>query len=155
PGITVIYKLQGSCLAVDAILNGTKLGSPALDVGTYWDAMGNAQMCDLSGDVANIGVSDVFASTCVPLQGKLSDLGVGDYFGPTEAYTFVVPKASTQTAISKAAGYFIFGFGKDSGVAPWTDEAAIIVRDANSGTQQLLGVALGVPPARWKGVVAT
>lgn len=154
-GISLVYKLQGSCLAVDAILNGTHVGTATDVTASYWDASTELK-CDLDpkGQVADLGLSDVFPSTCQTLPGGLPS-NVGDFFGPVEAYSFVVPKASTQKAISKAAGYFVFGFGKDSGVAPWTDEGSLFVRDASSGTQQMLGVALGVPPDHWVGQVAT
>jgi hypothetical protein len=153
--ISLIYKLQGSCLAVDAVLNGTHIGTMTDTVASYWDAAAELK-CDLdpAGNVADLGFSDVFPSTCQSLPGGLPS-NVGDFFGPVEAYTFVVPKASTQKVISKAAGYFVFGFGNESGVEPWTDESSLIIRDASSGTQQMFGVALGVPPAKWRGVSAT
>lgn len=152
-GISLVYKLQGSCLAVDAVLNGTPVGGVMDVAASYWSATAELS-CDLDpmGQVADLALSDVFPSTCQSLPGGLPS-NVGDFFGPVEAYSFVVPKASAQRSISKAAGYFVFGFGKDSGVDPWTDEASLFVRDASSGTQQMLAVALGVPPtagaARW------
>ncbi|MEP7122544.1 MAG: hypothetical protein ABJE95_16600 [Byssovorax sp.] len=154
-GISLVYKLQGSCLAVDAILNGTHVGTAADTVAAYWDSS-TEQKCDLDpmGQVADLGLSDVFPSTCQSLPGGLPS-NVGDFFGPVEAYTFVVPKTSTQKVISKAAGYFVFGFGKDSGVEPWTDESFLFIRDASSGTQQMFGAAIGVPPLKWHGVSAT
>jgi hypothetical protein len=154
-GISLIYKLQGSCLAVDAILNGTHVGTMTDTAASYWDATAELK-CDLdpTGEVADLGLSDVFPSTCQSLPGGLPS-NVGDFFGPVEAYTFVVPKMSTQKSISRAAGYFVFGFGNDSGVAPWTDENFLFVRDASSGTQQMFGAALGVPPDKWKGISAT
>lgn len=154
-GISLVYKLQGSCLAIDAILNGTHVGSMADTVAAYWDATAE-QKCDLDpmGQVADLGLSDVFPSTCQSLPGGLPS-NVGDFFGPVEAYTFVVPKTSTQKVMSKAAAYFVFGFGKDSGVDPWTDESFLFIRDASSGTQQMFGAAIGVPPAKWRGVSAT
>jgi len=153
--ISLVYKLQGSCLAVDAILNGTPVGSATDVTASYWDSSTELK-CDLDpkGQVADLGLSDVFPSTCQTLPGGLPS-NVGDFFGPVEAYTFVVPKTSTQKVISKAAGYFVFGFGKDSGVEPWTDESFVFIRDPSSGTQQMLGVALGVPPDKWVGNVAT
>jgi hypothetical protein len=154
-GISLVYKLQGSCLAIDAILNGTHVGSMTDTTASYWDAAAE-QQCDLdpAGQVADLGLSDVFPSTCQALPGGLPS-NVGDFFGPVEAYSFVVPKTSTQKVISKSAGYFVFGFGKDSGVDPWTDESFLFVRDASSGTQQMFGAAIGVPPDRWKGQIAT
>jgi hypothetical protein len=54
-----------------------------------------------------------------------------------------------------AAAYSVYGFGKDSGVDPWTDETQIFTRDSESGTQQMMGRAIGVPPTQWKGTGAT
>src|SRR5262249_14339112 len=48
-----------------------------------------------------------------------------------------------------------FGFGADSGVAPWTDETLIFHRDDQSGTQRMIATAIKVPPTRWKGVTAS
>src|SRR5262249_21685491 len=133
--------LQGSCNAVDAILNGTPIatgtstmldggagdggtGGPVDNTATYWDAMAE-QTCDLDpGTIADIGIADVFATTCQSLPNGLPS-GVGDSFGPVEAYSFVVPEKSTQKVISKEAAYFVFGFGNDSGVEPWTDASLL------------------------------
>jgi hypothetical protein len=167
-GISVIYKLQGSCKAVDAILNGAPLASGSggmpdggmSDGGTvdnsaiYWNGT-TEQTCELDpGTLADIGISDVFASTCQSLPNGLPN-DVGDFFGPVEAYAFVVPKKSTQKAISKAAAYFVYGFGSESGVEPWTDANFIFQRDVNSGTQQMMSVAIGVPVEKWRGTPAT
>lgn len=153
-GITLVYKLQGSCLATDAILAGTKITSTPTDQAIYWDATGE-QKCDLpvGGVVATLGLSDVFPETCFDLPNGLP-MGIADFFGPVEAYNFVVPKASTQKSISHDAAYFVFGFGNASGVAPWTDETLMYIRNADSGTQQMLGAGIGVPPDRWKGTDA-
>jgi hypothetical protein len=154
-GVTVIYKTQGSCLALDAILNGTPLTGKADKGGTYYDAVGD-HLCDFddAGNTADLSLSDVFPSTCLDLPNGLPQ-GVGDQFGPVEAYTFVVPKASKQRSISRAAAYFVYGFGGDSGVDPWTDESLIFQRGASSGTQQMMGKAIDVPPAVWRGLTAS
>jgi hypothetical protein len=148
-GVTPIYKLQGSCLAVDAVLNGTALTGTA----TYWDDTSELS-CDLDPMViADLGISDVFATTCVNLPSGLP-ANVGDFFGPVQAYVFAVPKASTQSVISAAAAYFVYGFGGGSGVAPWNDEARIFRRDAASGTQQMISASIGVPADRFRGTAA-
>ncbi len=156
-GITLVYKRQGSCLAVDSIVNGTPLvGTEAAGTGgLYWDSsMEYACDFDLDGNVANVAISDVFASTCSSLPNGLPQ-DIGDYLGPVEAYGFAVPRQSTQESISREAAYFVFGFGADSGVLPWTDPAAIFTRGESSGTQQMIAVATGVPVDRWKGTLAS
>lgn len=151
PPVTVIYKQQGSCLALDAVVNGTKLTGAAFSYTAT-----TAEACDLGVDgyVADIGISDVFPTTCGTLPGGLPS-GVKDFFGPIESYSFVVPIQSKEKSISMEAAYSVFGFGADSEVAPWTDPASIFIRDKDSGTQQMMGVAIGVPADRWMGTPTT
>jgi hypothetical protein len=151
-GISVVYLSIGSCIAVDAILNGTPLGGTQYPTAIYYDNNGNQQTCDTdpTGNDVDIGFSDVFASTCDPLPNGLPN-GVQDFFAPVEAHTMSVPAASHQTAISKKAGYFVFGFGSESGAAPWTDASLIFNRGPLSGTQQMISAALGLPADRWQG----
>ncbi len=147
PPMTIVYKGQGSCTGVEAIVNGTKItGTAAL-----WDGAGAEQTCtlDLTGNSADIGVSDVFAASCPGITNLPSD--VSDFFGPVQVMTFVVPKASSQNAISAEAAYFVFGFGQPGQAAPWTDENFLFRRNDQSGTQQMIGRAIQVPANKWKG----
>jgi hypothetical protein len=148
--VTIVYLLQGSCITVGNVLNDTPL---AVGMATYWDAGGTAAMCDLDANIVpDVGISDVFPSTCMDLPNGLGT--AQDAKGPIEGYVFAVPKASTQKVIHHDAAYMIFGFGKDSGVDPWTDEALMFNRGAGSGTQQMMAAAIGVPATQWKGTTA-
>lgn len=154
--LTIVYKSVGSCAGVSAVLNGDPLGGTAV----YWDPASsnpnNAVPCTIptsavTGTVTtDLGVSDVFASTCASLPGGLPS-SVGDFFGPVQTTAFIVPKASNERAISAEAAYFVFGFGSESGVGPWTDAAAIFRRNAQSGTQNMIAQAIGVPVQKFKG----
>jgi hypothetical protein len=64
----------------------------------------------------------------------------------------VVPTMSSQTTISAEAAYMVWGYGSASGVAPWTDESLLLQRSATSGTQNMIGAAIGLSPAQWHGV---
>jgi ABC-type phosphate transport system substrate-binding protein len=151
PDTTVVYVNAGSCVGVDAILNGTPLSGTAL----YWDSTGAQQTCDLgAAPVADVGVSDVFPSSCTPLPNGLPH-DVGEFLGPVQAMTFIVPVASTQASISAEAAYCVYGLGDGSGVDPWTDVTTIFQRDATSGTQQMIAHAIGVDATRWKGTATT
>jgi ABC-type phosphate transport system substrate-binding protein len=153
PPVTIIYLGEGSCAGVDAILSGTPLLGAGAAALKYWDATGLEVSCDITGSsvLAHIGISDVFAQTCFPLPGGLPT-SVADVLGPVQAMTFVAHKASVEKAISAEAAYNVFGFGAQSGVAPWTDDTLIIRRDALSGTQRMIASAIGVPAERWKGI---
>lgn len=155
PPATVVYMGQGSCAGVDAILSGTPLRGTG-NTFSIWDGSGTELHCDVAepGVQADVGLSDVFASTCFDLPGGLQS-NVADFLGPVQTMTFVVPKSSPEQAISADAAYDVFGFGKDSGVAPWTDDTAILRRDALSGTQRMIAAAIGVPPDRWAGTATT
>jgi ABC-type phosphate transport system substrate-binding protein len=152
--VNIVYVSAGSCAGVTAVLGAqTPLTALSTDANppTYWDAGGNELKCDLSTPVqVHVGISDVFAETCIDLPNGYG--AVTDNLGPVQAMTFVVPNSSPEKSISAEAAYMIFGFGKDSGVTPWTDEASLFVRSSTSGTLQMLASAIGVPGTKWKGV---
>src|SRR5262245_20952390 len=72
---TIVYLGSGSCSGVDAILNGTPIVGSGTTAPSFWDNTGTESKCDIlpeAGPItADIGVSDVYASTCVKLSGGL------------------------------------------------------------------------------------
>jgi hypothetical protein len=153
PPVSIAYLGQGSCTGPAAILDATPLTGKF----SYWDKVGAEQSCTVPTTApvfADIGVSDVFATTCRKLPGGLPS-NVGDFLGPVQTMTFVVPKASQEVSISAEAAYYIYGFGADSSVEPWTLERAIFQRDPNSGTQRMIATAIGVDADRWIGTGTT
>jgi hypothetical protein len=165
-GIYVVYTSTGSCIGVDAVVNGTPMttgASPAPAASaTYWDSSSSSGVaCDLpaGGVAADIGASDVFAQTCSGFE--LTDLDaqqIRDAHGPIQTMTFAVPANSTYSEISAQAAYFVFGFGKGGGVTDesganpiWNDETELFVRSPSSGTQAMLAAAIGVPANVWRG----
>jgi hypothetical protein len=151
--MTVIYQSQGSCVGVDAVLNGTKMAG----VANYWDPSQpnvsiGIQNCDLDagGQKADIGISDVFATTCYTLPQGLPN-GVTDSFGPVQAMAMVTSSASSEKSISSDAAYFVYGFGNDSGIGPWTDVNFILQRSATSGTQNVIAEGIGMPANKFLG----
>ena len=73
PPTTVVYLGQGSCTGVDAILAGTSVVGSGTGALSYWDSAGVELKCDVAapGVVAQVGISDVFATTCFQLPGGL------------------------------------------------------------------------------------
>lgn len=153
PPVTIVYSAQGSCAGIDAVLNGSPVRGSSAAPASYWDSLDNEQHCELpeAGVTADLGISDVFASSCFDLPNGLPR-GIGDFLGPVQAMTFVVPKSSTQRSISAEAAYYVYGFGEESGVEPWTDPSFVFQRSSDSGTQSMMAAAFGVPAARWRGV---
>lgn len=154
---TLIYQSLGSCTGVNAVVGDTTPagacanGACIRGTATYYDAAGTAQTCDLdaNGTHVDVGLSDVWVDTCT---GSLPPSGVRDVPGPVEAMLFVVPKASTQQAITAEEAYFAFGFGAAGQAMPWLNDLLFYVRNALSGTQQITAHNIAVPAGRWKGV---
>lgn len=164
--VYIVYTSTGSCVGVDAVVNGTPMTTGAAPApaatATYWEnSASNGTACDLpaAGVAADLGVSDVFAQTCPGFE--LTDLdaqNIRDAHGPIQTMTFAVPTNSPYSEISAQAAYFVVGFGANSGVLDpthskliWDDENYIFQRSASSGTQAMISSAIGVPPASWKG----
>lgn len=149
--MTLVYQSAGSCVGVDAIVNNTALSGAA----TYWAGPNDERTCNLNpgGSAVDLGISDVFATTC-PQFSLVTDLpsDIADDLGPVQTMGFVVPASSPEMAISADAAYFVYGFGSDSGVGPWTDESAILQRTSVSGTQSLIASVIGVPAAKFHGL---
>lgn len=154
---TVVYVQTTSCQGAATILAGTPLA--ASTVASYWDpnskvlASGTVtdkeETCTITAStLTDIGTSDVFAQTCgYASQGIPA--GMKDFVGPIQSMTFAAPKGSTETVISAQAAYLTFGLGV---IAPWTDPSHLFIHSSTSGTQQMIAIAIGVPPDRFLGV---
>ena len=144
---TIIYQAPGACVGINGLIGATALTGTA----SYWDAAGKEQTCTIDTpqpiDFANMGNS---ATSCPGVSALPSD--IGDFSGPVNAYTLIVPKASSQVSISREAAYFVFGFGDQGQAAPWTDPQNIFVRDQSSAAQLFISIATGVPPQKFIGV---
>jgi hypothetical protein len=164
---SVVYLGSASCLGVNAMLNGTPLQAVAIansptapPSATYYDSVLNngalqSGTCYLDNptNLPDLGVSDVFPTTCDPqliTQGGLPNT-LHDFFGPVQTMEMVVPQTSSQLSISSEAAYMVWGFGAASGVTPWTDPAFLLDRASSSGTQNMIGAAIGVPANQWQG----
>ncbi|HEY3820695.1 MAG TPA: hypothetical protein VGL81_26195 [Polyangiaceae bacterium] len=157
---TVVYEGAGSCFGVSGMLSPTTntLASIA-PTATYYDpaldSNGQVQsgtcVIDDPTQIADLGVSDVFPTTCdaqLIAAGGLPN-NLHDFFGPVQVMELVVPTTSTQTSISTEAAYMVWGFGAGSGVSPWTDPAFLLQRNASSGTQNMIAATIGLPAADW------
>jgi hypothetical protein len=163
PALTVVYQSQGSCIGVNAIVTGstTKMTGFAI----YWDpnlavdpSSATAQLkcaLDPAGITADIGFSDVFATTCLNLPGGL-DPTIKDFFGPVQTMNLIVPQNSIAVNISAEATYLVYGFGAHSNlVMPWTAPAQIFQRNGSSGTQNMIAATIGVPASHWYGTTTS
>src|SRR5262249_41662242 len=106
---------------------------------------------DPNGVQADVGLSDVFATTCLDLPSGL-DKSIKDFFGPIETMNMVVPQNATSRAISAEAAYLVWGFGGTAWpVPPWTDPNYLAQPSASSGTQSEISATLGPDRGAWYG----
>lgn len=150
PPQTIVYQAPGACFGINSVAANTKLTGTA----SYWDATGKENTCDLPtlGEPVQFGNMGNSATLCPGVTELPAD--VGDYLGPVNAYSLIVPNASSQLSISANGAYFAFGFGAAGNVAPWVDETQLIRRDSNSAAQLFISLATGVPAEKFKGVDA-
>jgi hypothetical protein len=160
--LTVVYQSQGSCIGVNAIVTST---TPMTGNAIYWDpnlavdpsspAAQLGCLLDAGGVQADIGLSDVFATTCLNLPGGL-DPSIKDVFGPVQTMNLIVPQNSIAQNISAEATYLVYGFGAyQNAVSPWTDPNQIFQRNGSSGTQNMIAATIGVPATHWIGKTTT
>ena len=138
---TLIYVSKGSCDGVNGILSGTAMSG----TGIYFDSTGTQQSCNVPAKAPDLGVSDVFPTSCTGVdQAALDAAKVGDFHGPVQSMNFVAPIKSDENSISAEAAYLAFGFD-DGGDTTWGDKALHLIRNDQSGTQKMIGKAINVP----------
>jgi hypothetical protein len=153
--ITLIYKLNGSCTNIDAVFNGAKLTTnpsyvPSQAEVPGWEASQPSPQCtiDVVGVPIALASSEPFISTCTSTAVPASIDVVPGAINPA---AFVVPKGSTQQAITAEQAYFVFGFGAEGQVTPWNDPAFIFIRPLTKGILMTMSPSIRVPASRWQG----
>jgi hypothetical protein len=160
-GYTPIYQVTTSCTGVASVFSTNAAShvitdpapGPSAKYAAYFESDGGSVSCLLgpNGATVDVGESDIFSTTCAgyPAAGG----NVGEYLGPIQAMVFVVPGMSNEVAISADAARLVFGSGGDKGAAaPWTNPSLYFVRNSGTGTQQMIGHAIGVPAASFWGI---
>jgi len=156
--ISIIYEDPSSCQGLTDLLTAGKTESK--DAAYLDGTAGTATACDPTNGVAggpasyiDIGVSDVFPQTCVDYSNiPALTSGQKDWWGPVQAMVMAVQSGQTQyPAISAEAAYVVFGWSGQGGntVAPWTNPQMMFIRSPTSGTESMIGKAIGLPPTKW------
>ena len=142
--LTIIYAQPGACYAAVAFdtelsdaeraLTATPTGINAL----YWNQGNNSgQPCTLdAGQLADFSSMQTYAETCPDYDEKPA--GVGDFKGPVGTVNIIVPTDSSQSSISAEALYYLFKFGPDADIEPWTNLDYFTRRSRTSAVQLLL-----------------
>ena len=151
--ITLVWYATGSCSIVDTLYAGQNM----TENGSYipsdpsWNAQtGVVPTCAMpaAGVPPDVGIPIVFPQAC---STATPPAGLGAVTGPIQSMVFVVPTASSATAISAEEAYLVFGFGQNGDVSPWTNESFYFVRPPSKGTEVSLAAAINVPATKWKG----
>jgi hypothetical protein len=144
PNISIIYQGPSSCVGLGDVTGGkTEAKTPY-----YMDGSSTGIQCQ--GPAATqIGVSDVFPASC---GSNLTwpAAGFAEFQGPVQVMLMAVPYASTESSINYDAAYTVFGWGGTQyPVAPWTDYTQIFIRSPTSGTETMIGAAIGLATSKW------
>jgi len=155
--MTLVYLKASTCVNVEVFESFGRLATNALYVPSttedpQWTPSQPSPGCTVPAgglplDVANAAT---FASSCTP---DPPPPGVARVTGPVQAYGFVVPEASPETAITAEEAYFVYGFGNQGQVTPWNDEAFVYKRPTTASTLLTLMANVGVPVDRARGVL--
>jgi hypothetical protein len=148
--VTLVYIKSESCDGVHAVVDPLKVTASAV----YFPGGAAPVACTLptvGGQTVDVGVSDVFATTCPNVTLPASQK---DFQGPIQAMVFVAHPQSTENVISAEAARVVLKYANTTTypVAPWTDAANIFIRPDGSGTKYMLGTAMGLTSG-WQGVV--
>jgi hypothetical protein len=159
--ITLVFSLTGSCtLTSDLYLGNSIAGNatlkyiPSTAENPGWTTAQPEATCttDPGGAAIDVGISALFVQSCgdgVPEAGS----GLALIQGPIQAYTFVVPTASSQTAIWAAEAYYAFGFGDGNPLGPpWNNQQFMFIRPTTKSTLVATAFNIDLPADDWLGV---
>lgn len=117
PPVSLVYVTSGSCTNVEAIYTDVRITKNPLYVPSSseaggWTPKDPVLECKIAagGHAVQIANSALFVSSCNPDDPPT---GVRLFQGPVQGYGFIVPKQSSERAITAEEGYFAFGFGEE------------------------------------------
>jgi len=150
--MTIVHFPLSSCLTYDMHKDQETLTGTAI----YYLPDGTQEACDMpvgSEIKSDLSAMDVGGVTCLGGVAPPSDLT--EFPAHVETLGFVVPRNSTQTAITATEAYYLMKFGGEAEreVAPWTQPDFVMVRNPGSSTQLTVGANIGVPGTMWNGAL--
>lgn len=148
--MTVIHFPLSSCISYEV----QKDQSALTGTGIYYLPNGTQATCEMptgSPTPADLSAMDVGGATC--LGGEAPPADLTEYPSHVETLGFVVPRNSSQTAITATEAYYMLKFGGAEGqkVEPWTDPNFVFVRNPGSSTQLTIGANVGIQGTMWNG----
>lgn len=161
--VRIVYKNRRTCdLAADIYAGANIVNDtiplryiPSFAEDAAWDPSKPSPTCeadDPGGNPIDLGIGATFLSSCANLPAKPAN--VVELVGPVQSYGFIVPKTSSQIAITAEEGYFAFGFPQGTGQAsPWVDQALRFTRGPTASTALTCSAAIGLKATQLRGTV--
>ena len=160
--VRLVYKNRRTCdLALDMYSAAPMVNDaivihyiPTATEDATWDPSKPTPQCDadVGGNAIDLGIGATYISSCSTLPARPADLA--ELVGPVQSYGFIVPKASSQIAITAQEGYFAYGFPAETGMAsPWVDQALRFSRGPTASTALTCAAAIGLKASQLKGTV--
>lgn len=150
--MTIVHFPLSSCISYDV----QREQMPVTGTAIYYTADGEQRSCNMPSDVeihSDLSAMDVGGATCLGGEDPPAELlEVPSY---VETLGFVVPRNSSQTAITATEAYYVLKFGGEEGrqVEPWTDPNFVLVRNPGSSTQLTIGANSGIAGTMWNGAL--
>lgn len=142
---TVFYAQPSACIGYRAFKAND---SGAKQNFLYWTASGEKTCTgtNLPVDFSHMG-SEV--ELCA---GEVKPDDVGDFPAPVQTVNVITSKFSNEDSISAEALHFIYGYGQNGQVSPWTSAAGVVQRTDTSFVHNYISAAIKVPQnAFWWG----
>jgi len=161
--LRLVYKNRRTCdLALDMYSGSTMVNDtipiryvPSATEDPTWDPSKPSPTCeadDPGGNAIDLGIGATYLSSCANLPPRPASLAMTD--GPIQAYGFIVPRASSQVAITAEEGYFAYGYPQGTGMtAPWVDQALRFSRGPTASTALTCAAAIGLKASQLQGTV--
>ncbi|HEY1536484.1 MAG TPA: hypothetical protein VGF76_20830, partial [Polyangiaceae bacterium] len=159
--VNLAFFLTGSCTLTGDIYAGAKVlksGTlkyiPSSAEDPNWTTAMAEPTCTTGPDgvALDLAISALFVDSC---GLGATPAGLALIQGPIQAYTFIVPTASDQTAIWAQEAYYAFGFGDANplapGTNPWNNDKFMFIRPSTKSTLVATAKNINVPPNKWKG----
>jgi hypothetical protein len=135
---TVFYAQPSACIGYRAFKAND---SGAKQNFFYWTAAGEKTCTgtNLPLDFSHMGGE---VELCA---GETLPNDVGDYPAPVQTVNVITDKDSNEVSISAEALHFIYGYGQNGQVAPWTAGAGVVQRTDTSFVHNYIAAAIQVP----------
>lgn len=156
----ILYTLTGTCTVAKDLMTGKIVAknatlnyTPSTGEDSSWNPSKPSAQCTVDVDAGlpvQLGIGATFLTSC---SLPVPTVTTAQFVGPNQGYSFVVPKASSQIAITAEEGYFVFGYGANDQLSPWNDESYVFARTSTKSTALTLSSVVGLPVGKLKGVL--